>query len=470
MNQTRRIILHIIVDWIAASMSWLGLFLFRKSFIEASKHGYEIPVNHDDNLLLGMILVPLFWILLHGISGYYNYIFRRSRLKELEHTFNSTVIGVIFLFFTLILDDSISNYRDYYLSVALLFGFQFSSTLILRLIIVTKTIHNVKNRVWGYNTLIVGCGDRALNLYQELNSAKKSEGFFIKGFVKIKDECQLQDFGTKVLGHWSELPRLIKEMHIEDIILCAEASEADNVTPIIDCVQNEEIHLKIMPDQFSLVLGMVKMNNILGAMLVEVDFEVMPTWQKVLKRIIDIFVSVMALVLLTPIFLIIALIIKFDSKGPIFFTQPRIGFKGKFFDIIKFRSMKVDAESQGPQLSHDLDERRTKVGIILRQTRLDELPQFINVLVGQMSLVGPRPEREFFKEQIVDREPIYQRLQRIKPGITSWGQIKYGYASNVDEMIDRMKYDILYLENMSLGLDFKIMLYTALIMIQGRGK
>jgi len=470
MNQTRRIILHIIVDWIAASMSWLGLFLFRKSFIEASKHGYEIPVNYDDNLLLGMILVPLFWILLHGISGYYNYIFRRSRLKELEHTFNSTVIGVIFLFFTLILDDSISNYRDYYLSVALLFGFQFSSTLILRLIIVTKTIHNVKNRVWGYNTLIVGCGDRALNLYQELNSAKKSEGFFIKGFVKIKDECQLQDFGTKVLGHWSELPRLIKEMHIEDIILCAEASEADNVTPIIDCVQNEEIHLKIMPDQFSLVLGMVKMNNILGAMLVEVDFEVMPTWQKVLKRIIDIFVSVMALVLLTPIFLIIALIIKFDSKGPIFFTQPRIGFKGKFFDIIKFRSMKVDAESQGPQLSHDLDERRTKVGIILRQTRLDELPQFINVLVGQMSLVGPRPEREFFKEQIVDREPIYQRLQRIKPGITSWGQIKYGYASNVDEMIDRMKYDILYLENMSLGLDFKIMLYTALIMIQGRGK
>ena len=470
MNQTRRIILHIIVDWIAASMSWLGLFLFRKSFIEASKHGYEIPVNHDDNLLLGMILVPLFWILLHGISGYYNYIFRRSRLKELEHTFNSTVIGVIFLFFTLILDDSISNYRDYYLSVALLFGFQFSSTLILRLIIVTKTIHNVKNRVWGYNTLIVGCGDRALNLYQELNSAKKSEGFFIKGFVKIKDECQLQDFGTKVLGHWSELPRLIKEMHIEDIILCAEASEADNVTPIIDCVQNEEIHLKIMPDQFSLVLGMVKMNNILGAMLVEVDFEVMPTWQKVLKRIIDILVSVMALVLLTPIFLIIALIIKFDSKGPIFFTQPRIGFKGKFFDIIKFRSMKVDAESQGPQLSHDLDERRTKVGIILRQTRLDELPQFINVLMGQMSLVGPRPEREFFKEQIVDREPIYQRLQRIKPGITSWGQIKYGYASNVDEMIDRMKYDILYLENMSLGLDFKIMLYTALIMIQGRGK
>ena len=130
MNQTRRIILHVIADWTAATLSWLGLFLFRKSFIEASKHGYEIPVNHDDNLLLGLLLVPLFWILLHGISGYYNYIFRRSRLKELQHTFNSTIIGVVFLFFTLILDDSISNYRDYYLSVALLFGFQFLSTLV----------------------------------------------------------------------------------------------------------------------------------------------------------------------------------------------------------------------------------------------------------------------------------------------------------------------------------------------------
>ena len=302
-------------------------------------------------MLFRSILVPIFWVLLHSISGYYNYIFRRSRLKELQHTFNSTVIGVVFLFFTLILDDSISNYRDYYLSVALLFGFQFTSTLLFRLILVTKTIHNVKNRVWGYNTLIVGCGDRALKLYQELNSAKKSEGFFIKGFVKIKDECQLQDFGTTVLGHWNELPQLIENLQIEDIILCAEPGEADNVTPIIDCVQNENIHLKIMPDQFSLVLGMVKMNNILGAMLVEVDFEVMPTWQKVLKRIIDIFVSIFALLLLSPIFLLIALAIKMDSKGPIFFTQPRIGLKGKFFSIIKFRSMK-DRKSTRLNSSH----------------------------------------------------------------------------------------------------------------------
>jgi exopolysaccharide biosynthesis polyprenyl glycosylphosphotransferase len=374
------------------------------------------------------------------------------------------------LFFTLILDDSISDYRDYYLSVATLFGFHFSATLLFRLAVVTKTIHNVKNRVWGYNTLIVGCGERALNLYQELNSAKKSEGFFIKGFVKIQDDCSLKEVGARILGDWQDLPQLIRDHEVEDIILCTETGENEQITAIIDCVQNEDIHLKIMPDQYSLVLGMVKMNNILGAMLVEVDFEVMPTWQKVLKRLIDILASAVALILLSPVFLLLALLVKFDSKGPIFFTQPRIGLKGKLFNIIKFRSMRIDAEANGPQLSHDEDDRRTRIGEFLRQSRLDELPQFFNVFMGQMSLVGPRPEREFFKDQIVAKAPIYQRLHRIKPGITSWGQIKYGYASNVEEMIDRMKYDILYLENMSLGLDFKIMLYTVLIMVQGRGK
>ncbi|MFM8994899.1 MAG: sugar transferase [Bacteroidota bacterium] len=454
----------------AATISWLGLFFFRKNYIEANKHGYEIPINHDDNLLLGLLLVPVFWITLYAVSGYYNYIFRRSRLKELQHTFNASVIGVLFLFFTLILDDSISDYRDYYLSVATLFGFHFSATLLFRLAVVTKTIHNVKNRIWGYNTLIVGCGERALNLYQELNSAKKSEGFFIKGFVKIQDDCTLKEVGARFLGDWTDLPELIQEHQVEDIILCTETGENEQITAIIDCVQNENIHLKIMPDQYSLVLGMVKMNNILGAMLVEVDFEVMPTWQKVLKRMIDILVAGIALLLLSPFFILLALLVRLDSKGPIFFTQPRIGLKGKLFNIIKFRSMRVDAEKTGPQLSHDEDDRRTRIGVFLRQSRLDEIPQFVNVLMGQMSLVGPRPEREFFKDQIIIKAPIYQRLHRIKPGITSWGQIKYGYASNVEEMIDRMKYDILYLENMSLGLDFKIMLYTVLIMVQGRGK
>jgi len=429
-------------------------------------------VNQDQNLYWGLILIPIAWIVLYTLSGYYNHIFRRSRLKELEFTFNHTFIGVTVIFFALILDDSINSYIDYYESVGVLFLLHFGATLLFRLIVATQTIHNIKNRIWGYPTIIVGCGDKAVNLYHELVSQKKSEGFFIQGFVEISDSYS-KSFSKdlNILGTWNDLPKLIAQYNIEDIILCPETSENYQVTEIIDCIQNENVHLKIIPDHFSLVLGMVKMNNILGTMLVEVDFEVMPTWQKIVKRAIDIFVSIIAIVFLIPIYIIIGIAIKIDSEGPIIFKQERIGYKGKSFKILKFRSMKNNAESNGtPKLSHDQDERRTKIGILLRQTRLDELPQFFNVLLGQMSLVGPRPERSFFIDQIVSISPIYKRLHRIKPGITSWGQIKYGYASNVNEMVDRMKYDILYLENMSLGLDFKIMAYTALIMIQGRGK
>ena len=194
--------------------------------------------------------------------------------------------------------------------------------------------------------------------------------------MKIQEDCTLKEVGGRILGDWSDLPQLIKEHQIEDLILCTETGENEQITAIIDCVQNEDIHLKIMPDQYSLVLGMVKMNNILGAMLVEVDFEVMPTWQKVLKRMMDIVVSSLALVILSPVYMVLALLVKLDSKGPIFFTQPRIGLKGKLFNIIKFRSMRIDAEANGPQLSHDEDDRRTKIGVFLRQSRLDELPQF----------------------------------------------------------------------------------------------
>ena len=158
------------------------------------------------------------------------------------------------------------------------------------------------------------------------------------------------------------------------------------------------------------------------------------------------------------------------SKGPIFYTQKRIGLGGKPFHIIKFRSMKVDAEAAGPQLSKEEDPRITAMGKYLRKTRLDEFPQFWNVLVGDMSVVGNRPERQFFIDQIMQKAPQYKRLHKIKPGITSWGQVKYGYAENVDEMVERLQYDLLYLENISILLDLKILIYTVIIMMQGRGK
>lgn len=465
---TIRLFWHIAADFFAAVISWLALFLYRKNVIEAVKHGYQIPINQDIKLTLGLVFIPLFWIFIYAMTGYYQYILRRSRLKELENTLFSSIFGVLILFFLFILDDSVSNYQDYYTSLGVLFIFHFFTTLVLRLLNATYTISKFRKRIWGYRTLVIGTGETAENLLEELKDPKVYEGFQIIGLVEIT--AQNTHNNLPILGSWNQLVSLIADYQIEDVIIANEDHESHFVPQIIDTIQNQEVHVKMLPSEYNMVMGMVKMNNILGAKLAEVDFEVMPHWQKFVKRGMDMVLSLLALIFCIPVFVVIATLIRFDSKGPIFFTQERIGYKGIPFKIIKFRSMFVDAETLGPRLSSESDDRRTRIGIFLRKSRLDELPQFINVFLGQMSLVGPRPERQFFIDQIIDKAPLYKRLHRVKPGITSWGQIKYGYAESVAEMIERMKYDVFYLENMSLALDIKIMFNTALTMIQGRGK
>ena len=470
MNKIKQLGLYICFDFIASAGAWLAFNQFRKTFIEAAKHGYDIPVVFDAKLILTLLLIPTFWLIVYAASGFYQNIFRRSRLRDTQNTFLTSGFGVLVLFFSIFLDDSVANYSDYYYSLFGYFFLHFFVTLFFRVIISTGTIRKIQRREWGYESVLIGSGKNAHKLYHELQNAKKSEGFDLKGFLTEDENPEATLNGLPNLGHWKNIAAVIEDLNIKDVILCMDEEYHTRVMETVDVIQNQNVKLKIMPDSYGMVMGMVKMNNILGAMMVEVDFEVMPQWQKTIKRSFDLLSSAVALLLLSPLFLLLAIWVKLDSKGRVFFTQERIGFQGRPFQIIKFRSMRSDAETKGPQLSSEHDDRRTKAGIFLRKTRLDELPQFWNVLVGEMSIVGPRPERQFFIDQIVQKAPIYTRLHRIKPGITSWGQVKFGYASNVNEMVERMKYDILYLENMSLGLDVKICIYTALIMIQGRGK
>ena len=219
-----------------------------------------------------------------------------------------------------------------------------------------------------------------------------------------------------------------------------------------------------------ILMGAVKTSSILGAPLIQITTELMPPWQQSVKRLMDMVAAFIAMLLLSPVYLFTAIGVLLSSPGPIIYSQERIGLHGRPFKMHKFRSMFRDAERGTPMLSSKEDPRITKFGKFMRKVRLDEIPQFYSVLIGDMSLVGPRPERQFFIDQIVVKAPHYRMLSKIKPGITSWGQVKYGYAENVDEMIERLKYDLLYLENMTIAMDIKILIYTVLIVVQGRGK
>jgi lipopolysaccharide/colanic/teichoic acid biosynthesis glycosyltransferase len=215
---------------------------------------------------------------------------------------------------------------------------------------------------------------------------------------------------------------------------------------------------------------MVKTNTIYGSPLIKISNGLMPAWQENTKRLLDVVLSLLATVICLPVFAVLAIIIRVSSKGPVLYKQERVGRYGKPFYIYKLRSMYSGAENGTPALSSENDERITRIGKFMRKTHLDEIPQFVNVIIGDMSLVGPRPERQYYIDQIVTRAPHYTHLQKLRPGITSWGQVRYGYASNVDEMLERLPYDMMYLKNISLYIDFKIMIYTIMVSARGRGK
>ena len=278
------------------------------------------------------------------------------------------------------------------------------------------------------------------------------------------------DTGLTKLGDYSALEDVIKSNDIEEVIIATEPKEHEKINNIINDVADLSVSIKVIADMYNILTGSVKMNSIFGALLISVNPEILSPWEKITKRIVDVFLSIIAILILLPVFIILSFLIKTGSKGPIIFKQERIGLHGKPFWIYKFRSMITEAEKNGPQLSSQNDPRITAIGKFMRKTRLDETPQFFNVIKGDMAIVGPRPEREFYIQKIVEKAPHYKHVLKVKPGITSWGQVKFGYAENVDEMVSRLKFDLLYVENMSLSLDVKILFYTAIIMIKGDGK
>lgn len=463
---------YIVFDTLSAMLAWASLFLFRKIFVEQMGFHDAGQVFCDTNFWLGLVLVPIGWLSLYTLQGTYRNVLRKARVKELIDTAVASLIGVIVIFFVLLIDDEITTYRNYYASFLFLLAVHFLLTYALRVAVTSQTARKVHTRQLGFPTLLVGGGPKAYQTYLDLENQETYSGNLFIGYVTVSDIDNPQlDCVMPRLGSLDDMRSLVEKHHIEEAIIAVEDSEQQRISDILHALYFcGDIIIKITPDARDIIVGSVKLNSIFHSPLIVINNRLMEEWQYSVKRIADIVISIIALVLLSPVFLLTALIVKFTSPGPVFYAQERVGYHGKPFKMHKFRSMYIDAEDNGPALSKDDDPRITPFGRFMRKVRLDEIPQFYNVLKGTMSLVGPRPERQYYIDQIVKRAPEYLLLQRIKPGITSWGQVKYGYASTVDEMVERLRYDLLYLDNMSLTTDLKILVYTVIIIFQGRGK
>lgn len=419
-------------------------------------------------LILEQCLVPPCLLAIYWLSGYYNKPFQKSRLQEFNVTFISEVINTTLIFLIFLIDDQTVKRRINYELIIILFGSLFFITYTFRLCITNFAINNFRKKLWQINVLILGNSEMSRKFAEKLKKVRRDATYRICGFIEIPGESSIKD--NERIYSFDSLGKVYKDLDINQVIIVPEFHDDKKVMKLLSVLFPLKIPVKISPDTFSYVTSAIRMKDIYAEPFIDLTGPSMGDASINIKRCCDVIVSALILILLSPLYMILSVLVKISSKGKIIYSQERIGRFQRPFMIYKFRTMKEDAEPNGPLLSNDNDPRITATGKWMRKYRLDELPQFWNVLKGDMSIVGPRPEREFYIKQIVEKAPYYTLVCQVRPGITSWGMVKYGYATTVPQMVERTRYDLIYLANMSLAVDCKILIYTVKTVLKGEGK